>query len=848
MLLLFLVVLPCCLHAQSRPDVLIARQPDPGSCCYELRLENRHTPQSPLDQLQLRVITAGVFFQDGATGPWPEVTSDTLILFGDGGDQLPVNEAMDGFIICVNLPSNWTGAFKIEWITIFNNAAVTTDTLTLVCSSTPDSSDSLRVSSVAPPNQPYETCCYDLTLLNRNSAASNVNSLTLRLMTPGATFSGPQSGPWSHSQPNATTIEFTYDSAPLGPGGTLDGFRICVRPPDATAGNVLMQWITTYNGNPVSDGSHILACSPKLEPRCDSIAMRRSSNCVYSLSVFNKHVPQSGLDGVRISVLTPGASIESASAPIGWNITSQTGVFLTFRRIAGPMTPGDSVSGFLLAFKPSASGLVRFSVCTMLQSSTICCDSLQVQCDPPQPSTCDSLLTSRTGSGCRYDFGFINQQTPESPVSDFHIRVQSPGAAILSAVAPANWYIHRQTATEIEFRDTTSSVLPGGKQTGFILQFQQPAVGNTIVYQWCTGLGGNILCCEYDAVNCDVIQPRCDSLSVAPAGDYCSWRFDLSNQHIPVSGITSFRLMLRDSESTLLNAAAPPGWEIDSLSERSVVFRIEDEDLASGETAEGFILDLAPGALSNRILLEWCTWQDDRMICCDTVSVFCDFNLLVPDRVDVITSTERPCCFEFEIENSHIPRSAITSFTAEITTPGVHLYSSTIGSPSEWSAVSSDRKVTWRTTTRALESGEILGGFIVCYDNDATANADFELLWQTISSGLIITQNTLTIKCDRTLAVSLFDDGIPAQLSLHQNYPNPFNPTTSIQFDLPDERHVDLLLFDAHGRAVMEIVNGRYAAGSWRVDVDASSLPSGMYFYQLRSGGQLLTRSMLLLR
>ena len=89
---------------------------------------------------------------------------------------------------------------------------------------------------------------------------------------------------------------------------------------------------------------------------------------------------------------------------------------------------------------------------------------------------------------------------------------------------------------------------------------------------------------------------------------------------------------------------------------------------------------------------------------------------------------------------------------------------------------------------------------------------------------------------------------------LLQNYPNPFNPVTTIAFSLPNRSRVTLTVYDALGREVMRLLNGERTAGNYELTFDGSELPSGMYYYQLRthsiSGGEThtLTRRMLLVK
>ncbi|NDH49956.1 MAG: T9SS C-terminal target domain-containing protein, partial [Proteobacteria bacterium] len=71
----------------------------------------------------------------------------------------------------------------------------------------------------------------------------------------------------------------------------------------------------------------------------------------------------------------------------------------------------------------------------------------------------------------------------------------------------------------------------------------------------------------------------------------------------------------------------------------------------------------------------------------------------------------------------------------------------------------------------------------------------------------------------------------PRDFELKQNYPNPFNPSTNIQYALPMDAHVSLVVFNALGQKVMELVNGQKSAGYHTVELNANGLSSGIYFY-----------------
>jgi hypothetical protein len=89
---------------------------------------------------------------------------------------------------------------------------------------------------------------------------------------------------------------------------------------------------------------------------------------------------------------------------------------------------------------------------------------------------------------------------------------------------------------------------------------------------------------------------------------------------------------------------------------------------------------------------------------------------------------------------------------------------------------------------------------------------------------------------------------IPRVFSLAQNYPNPFNPSTKISYTLKNNGKVSLVVFDLLGREVAVLANEIQTAGQHQVQFSASSLSSGVYFYKLQAGNEVITKKMMLLK
>ena len=93
---------------------------------------------------------------------------------------------------------------------------------------------------------------------------------------------------------------------------------------------------------------------------------------------------------------------------------------------------------------------------------------------------------------------------------------------------------------------------------------------------------------------------------------------------------------------------------------------------------------------------------------------------------------------------------------------------------------------------------------------------------------------------------------IPDEFVLEQNFPNPFNPTTKIRFIIPNVgselAQTVLKVYDILGNEVSTLVNKEISSGFYEYEFDASSLPSGIYFYKLTAGKFNSLKKMILMK
>jgi photosystem II stability/assembly factor-like uncharacterized protein len=90
--------------------------------------------------------------------------------------------------------------------------------------------------------------------------------------------------------------------------------------------------------------------------------------------------------------------------------------------------------------------------------------------------------------------------------------------------------------------------------------------------------------------------------------------------------------------------------------------------------------------------------------------------------------------------------------------------------------------------------------------------------------------------------------GVPDHISnpvKMYNYPNPSRESTKIFFELENDQHVEISLFDLSGKLVKKIFDAYAKAGNNSITLETSNLPGGVYYYRLLGEDQLITGKMI---
>ena len=92
------------------------------------------------------------------------------------------------------------------------------------------------------------------------------------------------------------------------------------------------------------------------------------------------------------------------------------------------------------------------------------------------------------------------------------------------------------------------------------------------------------------------------------------------------------------------------------------------------------------------------------------------------------------------------------------------------------------------------------------------------------------------------------DELLVNEFKLYNNYPNPFNPSTTIKYQIPELSFATFRVYDVLGKEIATLINEEKPAGNYELEFEASSLPSGIYFYRLQAGKFIETKKMVLMK
>jgi hypothetical protein len=114
--------------------------------------------------------------------------------------------------------------------------------------------------------------------------------------------------------------------------------------------------------------------------------------------------------------------------------------------------------------------------------------------------------------------------------------------------------------------------------------------------------------------------------------------------------------------------------------------------------------------------------------------------------------------------------------------------------------------------------------------------------------------NIIAVTLGTTMVAVNRSASLPAAFSLSTATPNPFNPSTTIAYEVPEQTHITLTIYNLLGQEVLSLMDQVQAAGRYEtvwhgVNSRGAGVASGVYLYRIVSGsGYTDTKRMTLLK
>ncbi len=146
----------------------------------------------------------------------------------------------------------------------------------------------------------------------------------------------------------------------------------------------------------------------------------------------------------------------------------------------------------------------------------------------------------------------------------------------------------------------------------------------------------------------------------------------------------------------------------------------------------------------------------------------------------------------------------------------------------------------WGHSGKSPSAGNLTSvyGFVEVDTRNFTKSVSVTFYELDSMNEIMISLYNITVIRDNLTEVYSQSLEIPSSFLLTQNFPNPFNGETNIIYSLPENRKVELTVYDVLGTEIITLVNYLQDAGEYKVTWNGKNsygaqMPSGIYFYRI---------------
>ncbi len=829
-------------------------------CCYDLFVYNRQRTDIRISEFRLRLLSGSGRFVEGASespSRWSIFQFPTSVTWTSNvadADIAP-NQRLDGFRICIRD----TGVFRVVWETRTIDSIISTDTLALACvGGTCDEAFFYPIPSST-------RSVIDIDVVSGNNLGRIVNDFHLRMLTPTAEFLTdvqPVPRGWIRNRAKPDTVAyFTVDNG-LTRNGFAEGFRVAFNAPVDSV--VRIEWWTTNFGELICRDTVTIRQGLAVADSVRTVKFGAGDTCCATMRLKNTHVPSSPLDAFSITITTPRATFVADTAPQGWSRRamnqSRDSILYAVDDPLVSLMPGDSAlfRGLCFDNDSASSDTIRYRWQTYrkgipIASGTgflICirpitnCDLVEAQVDSTMSATQRCIALQLT-----------NRNSRNVSINRFVARISNPGRGrtVRSATAPAGWQVQTFGGDSVVW--IGGPLLSGRTLSPFTLCVSSgdSTTADPLTIAWSTSNALGTICGDTVRVNA-IISLACDSVTVgeigAPNQGNCCYRISIANRNSRNLTVDRVRLEIAGQDAIFNLADAPAPWTIGSVLFPVFALDYTGASVAPGSSTPEFTFCIDASLIPARpatIPIVWKTYAGNQLVCSDTLRLVCTGDgRSACDTIPLIAQRDSNgvgCIYEFRVVNRHEPSSPVDGVRFRITS-GAAIFgdASVSGTAAGWTSIDRQpRMVTFRGSL--LGAGDSAETFTIRIDSSANVPVTLETC--TMIGDQVLCCSERTVQC----AVSGVELASGASgFKLYENKPNPFSGRTEISYELLRPASVSIVVRDDRGVEVRRIERGREGSGGHRLLLDITELPSGVYYYSLETGEEIMTRRMLLVK
>ncbi|MBS1912648.1 MAG: T9SS type A sorting domain-containing protein [Bacteroidetes bacterium] len=586
-----------------------------------------------INDFHVHPVTPGVLLNTAAT-PLPtgwirnRIKPDTLGFF-TATNALDFDQFVEG--IRIELDSvNTDSTVELEWWTTNFGDVICLDTARLKFGLS--RRDSLnRAGDVRAGGS---DCCIDLAFQNSHIPASVIDSLTIKLASPGATIDSLPlaTAPWTVRGIGTDSIVIVRTGG-IQIGDTALLSRLCVDNSRGASDSVRLHWYTFSRGLVVTSSTTSFRCF-RLLTACDSVSAvadssgAPSSRCV-KVTVRNRNNRRDPITRVAVKISNAGTprTVLSAVAPSPWRIVSAAGDSAVFT--GGSIIAGGQAGPFTFCVSEGDATTrdpLVLAWATDHNPGGACGDTIRL--GSIVAGTCDTVFaqvgeTPNDSTAC-FHVTVGNNNSVHKTID--RIRFELPPTAnviMTSASVAAPWQVTTQSFPSFDVDISGSSVTAGGMLAGIDLCFDMELVHTypySIKLLWRTIGNGSQICADTLVLVVPGVRALCDTIvqrdSLA-AGATCYQLVHVFNRHIgpagPIDGIR-FQVLqhLHPYRETVTTAGAASAWS--ATEQTDTVVTLRGPAIQPGDSLGSFIVALfGPG--EEGVGLRITTLEGDNVLC-----------------------------------------------------------------------------------------------------------------------------------------------------------------------------------------------------------------------------------------